>query len=120
MGQSALPFTVGVDGRRYGTRTDASVALPAATVRIHIRIGFGCRNQCSGLDRRLGDPDAIEQLAKAWEARGVSVRMLPVDYAFHSAQMEACQSSLAARSGPNLDEPAGCDADLDRDRQTSD
>ncbi len=78
-----------------------SVALPAATVRLEIpdSVSVAAINAPASTVVS-GDPDAIEQLAKAWEARGVSVRMLPVDYAFHSAQMETCQAALPRALGP--------------------
>ena len=36
-----------------------------------------------------GRPDVLAQLLQVLQARGVAARMLPVEYAFHSAQMDA-------------------------------
>lgn len=42
-----------------------------------------------------GDTAAVEEMARQLEARGVAVKMLPVNYAFHSAQMEPVLAELA-------------------------
>ncbi|MFD7734644.1 SDR family NAD(P)-dependent oxidoreductase, partial [Kitasatospora phosalacinea] len=43
-----------------------------------------------------GDTDALEELLAACEADGVRARRLPVDYAAHSAQVEAVREQLLA------------------------
>nr|8CZC_B Chain B, Narbonolide/10-deoxymethynolide synthase PikA1, modules 1 and 2 [Streptomyces venezuelae] len=42
-----------------------------------------------------GDPVQIEELARACEADGVRARVIPVDYASHSRQVEIIESELA-------------------------
>nr|BCN92179.1 modular polyketide synthase [Streptomyces sp.] len=42
-----------------------------------------------------GDPTQIEELARACEADGVRARIIPVDYASHSQQVETIESELA-------------------------
>ncbi|MEU1862445.1 type I polyketide synthase [Streptomyces gardneri] len=42
-----------------------------------------------------GDPTQIEELARACEADGVRARIIPVDYASHSAHVETIESELA-------------------------
>ncbi|MFI2287583.1 SDR family NAD(P)-dependent oxidoreductase [Streptomyces niveus] len=43
-----------------------------------------------------GDPDALDELAAACEADGVRARRVPVDYASHSAHVEAIERGLLA------------------------
>ncbi len=43
-----------------------------------------------------GTPDAVDEAVARWQAAGVSVRPLPVNYAFHSPQMEPYRQALAA------------------------
>ena len=43
-----------------------------------------------------GDPAALRQLVSDYEAAGVRARMLPVDYASHSAQVERVQEEILA------------------------
>ncbi len=43
-----------------------------------------------------GDPDALDELLAVCEAEGVRARRLPVDYAAHSAQVEAIRGQLLA------------------------
>ncbi|MGM1057967.1 SDR family NAD(P)-dependent oxidoreductase [Saccharothrix sp. Mg75] len=43
-----------------------------------------------------GEPDALAELVAACEAGGVRARVLPVDYAAHSAQVEAIRERLLA------------------------
>ncbi|MDV5148007.1 beta-ketoacyl synthase N-terminal-like domain-containing protein [Streptomyces sp. SBC-4] len=42
-----------------------------------------------------GDPTQIEDLARACEADGIRARIIPVDYASHSAHVETIESDLA-------------------------
>ncbi|MBO2456942.1 type I polyketide synthase [Actinomadura violacea] len=41
-----------------------------------------------------GEPDALDELAAACEAESVRTRLLPVDYASHSAQVEAIEQDI--------------------------
>ncbi|MBB5896422.1 type I polyketide synthase [Kutzneria kofuensis] len=43
-----------------------------------------------------GDPDVLARLERDFRARGVRVRMLSVDYAYHTAQVDAAAGELAA------------------------
>jgi acyl transferase domain-containing protein len=72
-----------------------SVALPASVVKTEIpeSVAIAAVNAPASCVVS-GDPGAIEELAKAWQSRGIATRMLPVDYAFHSAQMESIASEL--------------------------
>ncbi|MET7457967.1 amino acid adenylation domain-containing protein, partial [Streptomyces sp. NPDC005574] len=42
-----------------------------------------------------GDPDSLAEIQAEYQARGVRARMVPVDYASHSAQVEAVEDQLA-------------------------
>jgi acyl transferase domain-containing protein/NADPH-dependent curcumin reductase CurA/NAD(P)-dependent dehydrogenase (short-subunit alcohol dehydrogenase family) len=77
-----------------------SVALPAAAVEAGIpdSVSIAAYNAPASTVVS-GDAEAIEQLAKEWQARGISARMLPVDYAFHSAEMDTVRSELPAVLG---------------------
>ena len=44
-----------------------------------------------------GEPEALASVVAAFEAQGVTCRMLPVDYAFHSPQMAGAARGLAER-----------------------
>jgi amino acid adenylation domain-containing protein len=43
-----------------------------------------------------GEPDALEQLLKSLQSRGAAFRALPVNYAFHSHQLDGIQQELVA------------------------
>jgi candicidin polyketide synthase FscB len=47
-----------------------------------------------------GEPGALEELLAGWERTGVRARRLPVDYASHSAQVEAISAELMAALAP--------------------
>ncbi|MBX3611469.1 MAG: type I polyketide synthase [Hydrogenophaga sp.] len=53
-----------------------------------------------------GEPAALEEALAALTARGVNHRMLPVQYAFHSAQMAPLQRELVAALGAVATGPA--------------
>ena len=44
-----------------------------------------------------GEPEAMARVVAAFEAQGVTCRMLPVDYAFHSPQMAGAARALGER-----------------------
>ncbi len=79
-----------------------SVALPCSTVAADIA---GSRSvSVAAINAPAstvisGDPTAVEELARKWADAGVSTRMLPVDYAFHSAQMDPFRTALPAQLG---------------------
>ncbi|MFC0041225.1 type I polyketide synthase [Actinomadura rayongensis] len=75
----------------------ASVALPAGQVRerlsgsVQIAVVNG-----PGSVVVAGDPTELEALLTVLESEGTRVRRLPVDYASHSAQVEAIEDDLLA------------------------
>jgi acyl transferase domain-containing protein/NADPH:quinone reductase-like Zn-dependent oxidoreductase/NAD(P)-dependent dehydrogenase (short-subunit alcohol dehydrogenase family) len=46
-----------------------------------------------------GDPDSVQQLTDEWLRKGIGCRMLPVNYAFHSSQMQPFSDELARTLG---------------------
>lgn len=86
-----------------GTGRMAAVYLPVATVREDIA-SYGDRVSVAAVNAPgstviSGDSDAISAIVAAWTARGVQTRALPVDYAFHSAQMEPFRIALTRELG---------------------
>ncbi|MFG2224953.1 SDR family NAD(P)-dependent oxidoreductase [Streptomyces sp. NPDC048644] len=77
----------------------ASIALPEARVRERIgadgQVGVAAVN---GPNSTVvsGDADAITSLVAAYEAEGVRARLIPVDYASHSFQVEGIEGALMA------------------------
>ncbi|HET9380303.1 MAG TPA: type I polyketide synthase, partial [Streptomyces sp.] len=76
----------------------ASVALPVGEVESRLgqwagRLGVAVVNGPSATVV-AGDAEAVAEFVVACEADGVRVRLLPVDYASHSAHVEAVQSEL--------------------------
>ena len=53
-----------------------------------------------------GEPAALDDALNALASRGVHHRLLPVNYAFHSAQMAPLQRELVARLGEVVSSPA--------------
>jgi len=47
-----------------------------------------------------GEPEALEELLAGLEAEQIRARMIPVDYAAHSAQVEAIRAELLEGCGP--------------------
>jgi len=75
-----------------------SVALPAARVRVMLerwgeRLGVATVNG-PGTTVVSGEPGALEELLAACEADGIRARMIAVDYASHSPQVEALRETL--------------------------
>ena len=77
-----------------------SVALPAARVRALLepwgeRLGVATVN---GPEATVvsGEPDALDELLAACTADGIRARMIAVDYASHSPQVEALRETLLA------------------------
>ena len=70
------PSIVAKDLAPYGTRLSiAAINSPESTVI-------------------SGDPSAVEELLRSWLGRGIGCRLLPVNYAFHSAQMRTYSEEL--------------------------
>jgi acyl transferase domain-containing protein len=82
----------------------AQVDLPAAEASAALR-AFGERLSMAAHNGPAatviaGEPAALQQCLAQLEARGVATRRLPVDYAFHSAQMAPfCAPLVAALAG---------------------
>ncbi|WP_455709607.1 type I polyketide synthase [Micromonospora echinofusca] len=76
----------------------ASVAAPRADVEARLA-RWGERISVAAVNGPAatvvsGEPDALRELLAACEADGVRMRMIPVDYASHSAQVEAIRDEL--------------------------
>ena len=76
----------------------AAIALPPDVVRDAIA-PHGDRVSLAAINSPVsvviaGESDVVESLVAQWTAQGVSCRPLPVDYAFHSAQMEPFRTEL--------------------------
>ena len=75
-----------------------SVALPEQQVRERIQ-AWGGRVEVAAVNGPAmvvvaGDPDALTEVQAKYEARGVRVRRLPVDYASHTTTVDAIQDEL--------------------------
>lgn len=78
----------------------AAVELPEAEVRAALA-GFGDRLAVAAVNAPssttvAGDPQALEELTGKLQETGATCRMLRVDYAFHTAQMEPYDAELEA------------------------
>jgi amino acid adenylation domain-containing protein len=84
--------------RATGHGKMASIELPLPEVETALapyagRLSLAAMNS-PGTTVVAGEPDALEQLLKSLQSRGVTFRALPVNYAFHSYQMELLQQEL--------------------------
>ncbi|GGR86065.1 hypothetical protein GCM10010236_45960 [Streptomyces eurythermus] len=82
----------------------ASVALPASVVEERLsgwsdRLGIAAVNG-PAITVVSGDADAVGEFLEACERDGVRARRIPVDYASHSAQVEAIEAKLASLLAP--------------------
>ncbi|MBE1587065.1 type I polyketide synthase [Nonomuraea angiospora] len=77
----------------------ASIPLPASEVEVGDRISIAAVNGPSSTVVS-GDADAIEELIAGYEAQGVRARRIEVDYASHSAHVEAIEEELARLLAP--------------------
>ncbi|MCW2871253.1 type I polyketide synthase, partial [Actinacidiphila oryziradicis] len=82
----------------------ASVALPAAEVAERIgrwegRLSVAVVNGPSAVVVS-GDPDALAELVAEYQAEDIRARLIPVDYASHSAQVDALRDELLDVLGP--------------------
>ncbi|HEY0933313.1 MAG TPA: type I polyketide synthase, partial [Trebonia sp.] len=90
--------------RLAGHGAMVSVALPAA--RVEKQIGsYAGRASVAAVNGPTavvvsGDPEVLEELLAGWEAAGVRAKRVPVDYASHSAQVEAIREELLAALAP--------------------
>ncbi|NUP50070.1 MAG: SDR family NAD(P)-dependent oxidoreductase, partial [Catenulispora sp.] len=75
-----------------------SLALPAESVRTRIE-SFGDRVSIAAINGASatvvsGEPEALLEIQAIAEADGVRARMIPVDYASHSAQVDALEAEI--------------------------
>ncbi|WP_374201987.1 type I polyketide synthase, partial [Actinokineospora sp. PR83] len=82
----------------------ASVALPEARVREAIadlgdRVGVAAVNGPAAVVIS-GEPGPVDELVAGWTRDGVRAKVLPVDYASHSAQVERLRDELARVLAP--------------------
>ncbi len=75
-----------------------SVAEPVERVRMRLA-AFGDRVSVAAVNGPAatvvsGEPQALRELAESCEAEGVRARMIPVDYASHSAQVDALEQEI--------------------------
>ncbi|NUP51772.1 MAG: acyltransferase domain-containing protein, partial [Catenulispora sp.] len=75
-----------------------SLALPAESVRTRIE-SFGDRVSIAAINGASatvvsGEPEALLEIQAIAEADGVRARMIPVDYASHSAQIDALEDEI--------------------------
>ncbi|WP_443054545.1 type I polyketide synthase [Streptomyces sp. NBC_00683] len=71
-----------------------SVALPAEEVRLGEGVELAAVNGPSSVVV-AGDPEALDRLVSEYEAQGVRVRRVPVDYASHTSHVELIEAELA-------------------------
>ncbi|SFW88490.1 Acyl transferase domain-containing protein [Amycolatopsis australiensis] len=84
-----------------GTGGMLSVPLPVAEVEAELdpRLGIAAVNGPSATVVS-GEVAALDAAQAAWEAEGVRVRRVPVDYASHSPQVEAIRERILADLAP--------------------
>ncbi len=75
-----------------------SIAEPADRVRERM-VPFGDRVSLAAVNGPAstvvsGEPSALQELTEACEAEGVRARLIPVDYASHSAQVDALEDDI--------------------------
>ncbi|WP_344659920.1 type I polyketide synthase [Catenulispora subtropica] len=75
-----------------------SLAQPADLVRERIA-GFGDRVSVAAVNGAsatvvAGEPEALREIQAAAEADGIRARMIPVDYASHTAQVDALEAEI--------------------------
>ncbi|SFW88484.1 type I polyketide synthase [Amycolatopsis australiensis] len=84
-----------------GTGGMLSVPLPAAEVEQDLdpRLGIAAVNGPSATVIS-GEVAALDEARKQWEAQGIRVRRVPVDYASHSPQVEAIRDRILQDLAP--------------------
>jgi rifamycin polyketide synthase modules 1, 2 and 3 len=95
--------------RLAGHGAMVSVALPAAQVEEQIG-SYAGRASVAAVNGPTavvvsGDPEVLEELLAGWEAAGVRAKRVPVDYASHSAQVEAIREELLEALAPVTPRP---------------
>jgi acyl transferase domain-containing protein/NADPH:quinone reductase-like Zn-dependent oxidoreductase len=89
--------------RATGFGKMATVALPASAVAERIRpLGDAVSIAAMNSPKSTviaGAPEAVQQLTAEWTQKGVACVALPVDYAFHSAQMQPFSEELVSALG---------------------
>jgi acyl transferase domain-containing protein/acyl carrier protein len=81
-----------------GSGRMAAIFAPSADVQREIA-AFGAKLSLAAVNSPQsvvvsGEPGAVEAILETFRARGIGCRSLPVDYAFHSAQMEPFSREL--------------------------
>ncbi|TCJ30465.1 acyltransferase domain-containing protein, partial [Parafrankia sp. BMG5.11] len=96
-----------IAGELAGCGGMASVALPVGGVEVRLRewagrsgVGAG-RVEVAAVNGPsatvvAGEPAGLDELLSVWEAEGVRVRRLPVDYASHTVQVDRVRDRLIA------------------------
>ncbi|MEV4148838.1 type I polyketide synthase [Amycolatopsis sp. NPDC049691] len=88
-----------IAGRLAGKGGMASVALPETEVRIDGRVSVAAVNS-PGSVVLSGEPAALDELVETCVAEGIRARRIPVDYASHSAHVEAIEDDLLEALAP--------------------
>ncbi|WP_432280786.1 tacrolimus type I polyketide synthase FkbC [Streptomyces luomodiensis] len=83
-----------IAARLAGRGAMASVALPAAEVDLVEGVWIAARNGPASTVV-AGEPSAVEDVVMRYEAEGVRVRRIAVDYASHTPHVEAIEDELA-------------------------
>ncbi|WNF00985.1 tacrolimus type I polyketide synthase FkbA [Streptomyces luomodiensis] len=83
-----------IAARLAGRGAMASVALPAGEVGLVEGVWIAARNGPSSTVV-AGEPSAVEEVVARYEADGVRVRRIAVDYASHTPHVEAIEDELA-------------------------
>nr|AAC68815.1 FK506 polyketide synthase [Streptomyces sp. MA6548] len=83
-----------IAARLAGRGAMASIAVPASAVETVEGVWIAARN---GPESTVvaGDPAAVERVLARYEAEGVRVRRIAVDYASHTPHVEAIEAQLA-------------------------
>ncbi|QUQ72348.1 type I polyketide synthase [Kutzneria sp. CA-103260] len=76
-----------------------SVGLPADEIELGERVWVAAVNSATSTVV-AGDPDALDELVARYEAAGVRVRRVPVDYASHTVHVERIQARLRVDLAP--------------------
>ncbi|MFI9382156.1 type I polyketide synthase [Kutzneria sp. NPDC052558] len=76
-----------------------SVGLPAAEIELGDRVWVAAVNSATSTVV-AGDPDALDELVARYEAAGVRVRRVPVDYASHTVHVELIEDRVRADLAP--------------------
>ncbi|GAB1820558.1 SDR family NAD(P)-dependent oxidoreductase [Herbidospora sp. RD11066] len=82
-----------------GSGAMASIALPPGEIELPDGVSIAAVNGPAQVVV-AGDPDAVEALVEAFKQRDVRARLIPVDYASHSAHVERVEAEIRADLAP--------------------